>query len=192
MLYDLKNQGHNIHCVLFHYEQRHAKELDYAKRHCDRLKVGFTVLIIPQLRGSELTDGTGGVVIPNRNAIMLSHAVNLAVAAKADTITYACNADDEAVFPDCRMAFVQTFNNLLMMTEIQIEVCAPYIDKKKWWIAGLARELGVPIEDTWSCYRNGKEPCGECPACKKRIEAIGRRNVNPTGQAGYSTWAICR
>lgn len=172
MLYDLHAQGHNIHCVLFHYEQQHFKELDFAKRHCERLKVLFTVLCLPQLRGSELTDGKGGPVVPNRNAIFLSHAVNLAVAAGADTVTYACNADDEAVFPDCRMAFVQTFNNMLRTSEIHVEVCAPYIDKKKWWIGGLAQELKVPLDETWSCYRGGKEPCGECPACKKKNEAI--------------------
>lgn len=172
MLYDLKAQGHNLHCVLFHYEQRHFKELDYAKRHCERLKVLYTLLCLPQLQGSELTDGGGGVVVPNRNAVFLSHAVNVAVAAKADTVTYACNADDETVFPDCRLSFVQAFNAMLKACEIPVEVCAPYVDKKKWWIGGLARELGVPLEDTWSCYRGDKEPCGKCPACLKREEAL--------------------
>lgn len=172
MLYDLFAQGHNLHCVLFHYEQRHAKELDYAKFHCKRLSVLFTVLVLPQLRGSELTDGQGSVIVPNRNAIFLSHAVNIAVAAKADTVTYACNADDETRFPDCQLAFVQAFNAMLKASEVNVEVCAPYIDKAKWWIGGLARELKVPLEETWSCYRGGKEPCGECPACLKRIEAL--------------------
>lgn len=172
MLYDLHAQGHKIHCVLFHYEQRHAKELDYAKRHCQRLNVLFTVLVLPQLRGSELTDGIGGVIVPNRNAIMLSHAVNLAVAAGADCVTYACNQDDDEVFPDCRKAFVDAMNVLVKAAGYNVEICAPYLDKRKWFIGGLGREMGVPLEDTWSCYRSGKEPCGECPACLKRLEAL--------------------
>src|SRR5262245_53986000 len=76
LLYDLVHQGHKIHCLLFHYEQQHFKELDFAKKHCGNLQAPFTVLIMPQLLGSELTDGSGGVVVPNRNASLLSVAVN--------------------------------------------------------------------------------------------------------------------
>lgn len=176
MLYDLKAQGHSIHCVLFNYRQRHLQELEWAKHHCKRMGVLWTTLELPELKGSSLTDGKGGVIVPNRNAVFLSHAVALAVSAKADIVTYACNADDEAVFPDCRMAFVQSFNTMLITAEIPVEVCAPYIDKKKWQIADIGRQLGVNMDETWSCYKGGKIPCGECPACKKREEAFGYVN----------------
>lgn len=192
MLYDLHGQGHNIHAVLFDYKQRHIQELQWAKHHCRILGLMFTTIKIPQLKGSELTAGSGGVVVPNRNAIFLSHAVNLAVAANANTVTYACNSDDEKVFPDCRMAFVQTFNNMLRTSEIQVEVCAPYIDKRKWWIAGLGKEMGIDFSYTWSCYRGGKEPCGECGACLKRKEALADKNVNQSGHLGSSQQDISR
>lgn len=172
MLYDLKGQGHNVHCLMFHYEQRHFKELDYAKRHCERMSVLSTLLLLPQLAGSELTDGVGGIIVPNRNAILLSHAVNLAAVVGADTITYACNKDDEAVFPDCRQAFVDAMNAAIKSAGYTVEICAPYIDKSKAWIARLGSDLGVPLSETWSCYRGGKEPCGECAACRKREEGL--------------------
>lgn len=183
MLYDLVGKGHNVHSVLFNYHQKHVRELEWARHHCNRLGVKFTLLDLPQLRGSELTDGSGGVVVPNRNAIMLSLAVNLAIAAGAETVTYGCNADDEAVFPDCRMAFIQTFNNMLTTQEINVEVCAPYIDKKKWWIVGLGREMGINFDETWTCYSPDKKfieqarccidvPCGKCAACLKRHKAL--------------------
>lgn len=172
MLYDLHAQGHKVHCVLFDYKQRHVQELIWARHHAQRLNLLYTTIEVPQLRGSELTDGRGGVIVPNRNAIFLSLAVNLAVAAKSDTITYACNKDDEEVFPDCRRAFVQAFNHLLLMTRIEVEVCTPYIDKAKWEIAELGLQLGVDFNETWSCYKGGKEPCGKCPACIKRVEAL--------------------
>lgn len=175
MLYDLHAQGHQIHCLMFDYKQRHVQELEWARHHAHRFNLLFTTIEVPQLRGSELTDGKGGVVVPNRNAIFLSLAVNVAVDAGADTITYACNKDDEEVFPDCRRAFVQAFNHLLSMTHIQIEVCAPYMDKSKWEIADLGRQLGVSLEETWSCYRGGKEPCGQCHACLKRQEALAHK-----------------
>lgn len=174
-LYYLKSLGHSIHCLMFDYKQRHVQELQWGKHHCARLGVLYTVLEVPQLKGSQLTDGSGTVIVPHRNAILLALAVNVAICAGADTITFAANADDEAMFYDCRMAFVQAFNQMLLMEEIKVEVCAPFIDKPKWAIADLGRQLGVNMDETWSCYRGGKEPCGECEACKKRKEALAHK-----------------
>ena len=172
MLYDLHTQGHKLHCLLFDYKQRHIQELVWARHHASRLGLLYTTIEIPQLKCSELTDGKGGVVLPGRNSIFLSLAVNLAVEAGANTVTYACNADDEAMFPDCRMSFIESFNAMLKASEIPVEVCAPYVHKAKWQIGDLGKQLGVNFDETWSCYRGGKEPCGECPACLKRKEAL--------------------
>lgn len=174
MLYDMHGKGERVHALLFDYGQKHVQELQWAKHHCHRLKIIYTTSDIPQLHGSELTDGKGGVVVPNRNCIMLSLAVNLAVSAGARTVTYACNADDEAVFPDCRIAFVRAFNEMLQSQEIPVKIQAPYINKSKRWIAKRARELDIPIHETWSCYRGGQKPCGACPACLKLNEALAK------------------
>lgn len=168
MLYDLRQQGHNVHCVLFDYKQQHIRELSFAQHHCRRIGVEFTEIQLPRLGG--LTDESW--IVPNRNCIMLSIAVNLAVQAKAGTVTIGCNKEDEAAFPDCRMAFLQMFNTMLTTAEIHVEVCAPYIDKSKAWIARLASDLSVSLKDIWTCYRSSHEPCGECPACKKLEGAI--------------------
>ena len=163
MLYDLKAQGHSIHCVLFDYKQKHIKELGFAKGHCRRLSVDYTVIELPNLGG--LTDESW--IVPNRNMIMLSLAVNIAVKAKADTVTIGCNKDDEAAFPDCRMAFLQLLNTTLRTAEVGVEVCAPYLDWPKWKIGAKAQEMGIPNSGTWTCYRGGERPCMECPACIK-------------------------
>jgi len=169
MLYDLKQQGHNVHALLFDYKQRHVQELTFAKGHCDRLGVLFTTIELPSLGG--LTDNTHWIV-PNRNCILLSLAVNLAVEAKAETVTIGCNKDDELGFPDCRMAFIQLFNAMLLTSEINVEVCAPYLEYPKWKIADLSKQFGVPSHEIWTCYRGGAKPCGECPACLKLEAAL--------------------
>ncbi len=171
MLYDLRQQGHNVHCLLFDYKQQHVQELTFAKLHCRRLGVLFTVIDLPPLGG--LTDQNW--VVPNRNAIMLSLAVNLAVKAGAESVTIGCNKEDEAGFPDCRQAFIQTFNNMLTTAEMPVEVCAPFLDWPKWKIARLASDLGVPANEIWTCYRGGAKPCGECPACKKLDQAFNTK-----------------
>jgi len=169
MLYDLQQQGHNIHCLMFDYKQRHIQELKFARGHCHRLDVLYTTIELPELGG--LKEETHWIV-PGRNCIFLSLAVNLAVRAQADTVTIGCNKDDEAGFPDCRMAFLQLFNTMLITSGINIEVCAPYLDWPKWKIAGHAREMGVPSSEIWTCYKGGEKPCGECPACKKLNDAL--------------------
>lgn len=173
-LHYLLNQGHKVHNLIIEYGQRHVQETVWAKHHSLKTGCLHTTLSLPQLRGSELTDGTGGVVVPGRNAIFLSHGVNLAVAAGADTVTYFCNADDEAVFPDCRARFVEAYNAMLRASEINIEVCAPFVHMAKWQIGDLGRQMGVNFNETWSCYKGGKEPCGECLACKTREKALSK------------------
>lgn len=168
MLYDLRQQGHNVHCLMFDYKQRHVQELTFAKLHCCRLGVLYTSREIEELGG--LTDESW--IVPFRNAVFLSHAVSEAVRARADTVTIGCNKDDEAAFPDCRMAFLQLFDMLARTAETNVEVCAPYLDKSKAWIARLASDMGVPTNEIWTCYRGGAKPCGECPACKKLEAAL--------------------
>lgn len=177
-LYWLKQEGHPVHCAVIDYKQRHAQETQWAIHHARRMDCLWTTFDLPQLRGSELTDGSGGVVVPARNAIFLSMAANLAVSIGTDTLTFAANKDDESVFPDCRMAFVQTFNNMLTTANIPVQVWAPFLDKSKAWIVSLGRELGVSFNETWSCYRGGIQPCGECLACRKRQEALATLEVN--------------
>lgn len=172
LLYDLLKQGHKVHCALFQYGQKHSQELAFAKGHCRRLGVLFTTLDIPGLRGSQLTDGSGSFVVPNRNAILLSVAANLAQSASAEAVTYACNRDDAESFPDCRPEFVSRLNDTLRTGGCSVEICAPYVDKTKRDIVSIGRNLSVPMYDTWSCYLGGEKPCGLCPACVKREEAL--------------------
>jgi 7-cyano-7-deazaguanine synthase len=36
----------------------------------------------------------------------------------------------------------------------------------------LGLELGVDYAHTWTCYRGGAIPCGECPSCVERAAAF--------------------
>lgn len=172
LLYDLVGQFHKVHCVLFEYGQKHVQELTFAQSHCHRLGCLWTTIELPKLRGSTLTDGKGGVVVPFRNAILLSHAVNLAVDLGAKFVAYGCNKADAEGFPDCRQRFIDAMNATLKASEIDVQIQTPYLDFAKWRIAELARIMGVDLSQTWSCYKGGLEPCGECPACLKRKEAL--------------------
>lgn len=172
-LYDLLSQNCQVHCLLIDYGQKHRRELNFAFRTCVKLNVQQSRLEIPALVGSRLTDGRStSVVVPNRNAVLLSYAVSMAVVARAESVTYACNADDSAEFPDCRPAFVAALNAAVKAAELPVEICAPYIGNTKRQIVKIGESLSVPFEDTYSCYEGGFEPCGQCGACLKRKAAF--------------------
>lgn len=168
LLYDLKQQGHLIHCLLFDYRQRHKQELLWAKHHCLRMGVQFTVMDLPELGG--LTEQSW--IVPNRNATFLSVAVNLACRAKAEAVTIGCNLDDAEMFPDCRPVFIEAMNKAVQAAGYDVEICAPYLQKRKWEIGAIAKDLGVAFDSIWTCYQGGQKPCGECPACQKLKLAI--------------------
>lgn len=168
LLYRLHEQGHKIHCALFDYKQQHAQELTFAKLHCHRLGLLFTTLELPALGG--LTEGSW--IVPNRNAVLLSMAVNLAVKANANTVTIGCNADDAEMFPDCRKPFLDAMNAAIKAAGYEVEICAPFLDWRKWKIGGLAQEIGIRTHEIWSCYVGGAKPCGQCPACQKLNAAM--------------------
>jgi 7-cyano-7-deazaguanine synthase len=112
-------------------------------------------------------------IVPNRNAIFLSVAVNVASQAKADTVTIGCNLDDAEYFPDCRIEFLNSMNAAVKAAGYDVEVCAPYIGKRKWEIGAMARDMGVSVGEVWTCYQpNENGPCGSCPACDKLKKAF--------------------
>lgn len=169
LLYDLVGQGCKVHCVLFDYGQPHVQELTFAKWHCHRLNVLFTTVTLPKLGGLTKKDW----VVPFRNPIMLSIAANIAIQAGAESITIGCNMDDRDQFPDCRWEVMDALNHALKLSGYRhVEICAPYLEKHKWEIGGMAGEMGVPTHEIWSCYRGGPKPCGKCPACKKLAKAL--------------------
>lgn len=141
------------------------------------------------LKGSALTDDTVPVpdghyaaesmkqtVVPNRNAIMLSIAYGVAVAEGADLVAFAAHAGDHAIYPDCRPEFVYMLSSALQegnqWASPRSTIIGPYLDMSKADIAVRAHELGVPIEETWSCYKGGDIHCGTCGTCYERREAL--------------------
>lgn len=51
-------------------------------------------------------------------------------------------------------------------------IYCPFLYSSKADIATLAFEVGVPIHNTWSCYKGGENHCGRCGTCVERLEAI--------------------
>lgn len=131
-------------------------------------------------------------VVPNRNMIMLSIAGGIAVAENANTVLIGVHAGDHAIYPDCRPKFVAAASYTLSLANEGFgafdmhargtAITAPYIHDTKAQIARTAFKLGVPLHETWSCYKGGEIHCGRCGTCVERLEAIDEAReyfVNP-------------
>ena len=64
-----------------------------------------------------------------------------------------------------------------------IDIKTPLVHLSKAQIVSKALELNVPLEHTWSCYKNEDEACGICDSCRLRLN--GFKIANATDPIKY-------
>jgi 7-cyano-7-deazaguanine synthase len=72
---------------------------------------------------------------------------------------------------DCSSAFFDKLGGLLSnYGSVKIEM--PFRDMSKYEVAKLGIKLRAPIGETFSCQASSVIPCGACPNCVDRLEAL--------------------
>jgi 7-cyano-7-deazaguanine synthase len=118
-------------------------------------------------------------VVPNRNMVMLAVATAWAVSAKCEAVAYGCHAGDHTIYPDCRPEFTEAMEGAMLLCDfVPVRLDRPFLHMTKGQIARLGVALGVPYEQTWTCYEGADQPCGKCGACQERAEAFAYAGVN--------------
>lgn len=113
--------------------------------------------------------------VPFRNANLLSMAVSYAEANSCEAVFMGAHSEDFSGYPDCRPEFFEAFEQVVDVgtkPKTKIEILAPFAEWSKTEIAQHGLELGVPFENTWSCYRDEAPACGTCDACAYRLKAF--------------------
>ena len=190
-----KAEGFDCYALSFRYGQRHAAELDAARRVAQSLGAAEHVILDIDLRqfgGSALTsdipvpkdrrlDDTIPVTyVPARNTIFLSFALAWAEVLGARDIFIGVNSLDYSGYPDCRPEYIAAFERMAGLATkagvegSPLEIHAPLVHMSKADIIRKGRELGVDFEMTLSCYDPGPggEPCGRCDACQLRAKGF--------------------
>lgn len=195
--YMMKNEGYEIIAVHFNYEQRtETKELECFHNICDDLNVKEKYVLdldfFKQLGASALTDKNievpiGGVedgvpvtYVPFRNGIFLSMAAAIAEKEGAEVITIGVVEEDSSGYPDCRESYIKSMQesiNLGTKDETHIEIKMPLVHLQKSQIVQEALSLNVPLELTWSCYKNETKSCGVCDSCRLRLGGFAKAGV---------------
>ena len=200
-----KQQGYQIHALSVAYGQRHSSELEAAARVAHMLGVVEHKTVHVDLRsigGSALTadidvpeEGGEGIpvtYVPARNTIMLSIALGWAEVLGSTDIWCGVNAVDYSGYPDCRPAFIESFEKLAnVATKAGVEgagirIHAPLMAMSKADIAREGQRLGVDFTETVSCYQADAQgrACGHCDAC--RLRAQGFREAGLLDPTRYS------
>lgn len=189
VLHQALAEGYDVYPVSFHYGQRHAKELECARAVCESLKLKHQVIdlrsITPLIDNSALTgdievpqgdyapDNLATTVVPNRNMIMLSLAVGYAVNIEAGICFYGAHGGDHVIYPDCRPEFVEAMNAVSQIANLQpVKIHAPFLLDDKASILRRGLDLGLDYSQTWTCYQGEAKACGQCSACRERLEAF--------------------
>ncbi len=200
LLWLAKRDFGKVWALSFNYGQRHAVELRYAEELARMAEVEEHIVVeIPiyrSLKGSALTDEEVEVpkedypqdsppitTVPMRNLNFLAIAAAFADSLGITTLGIGVHALDTP-YPDCRPEFITAAEAAINASSIltakekmRIHVWAPFLGMSKRDIALLGKELGVPYEKTYSCYEGTEPPCGECPTCRQREEAL--REIYP-------------
>ncbi len=181
---------YDVRALTFDYGSKHnEREASAAKEIARRLNIPLSTIKLPFVNdlfksdllksGGEIPEGhyedlsMRSTVVPFRNGIMLSIAVGYAESFDAKTVLYAAHAGDHAIYPDCRPDFLKAMAEAGRLgTYLEVEVKDPFITMSKKEIVELGRELKVPFEFTYSCYKGGELHCGKCGSCVERKEAF--------------------
>lgn len=189
-----------VYALSFAYGQKHARELEMAAwqaraagviRH-EMVDISFMAGLTQG--GSALTDPAIDVpaldslsesqlrqpptYVPNRNMILLSLAAAWAESLGAQSVYYGAQAQDRYGYWDCTTDFVDRLNDVFLLNRaLGVTIRAPFAMMPKSEVVCEGIRLGVDYSKTWSCYRGGARPCGDCPTCIERQRAFETANI---------------
>ncbi len=209
------HEGFDVHALSVRYGQRHAVELEAARRVAERLGIQRHVIVDLDLRafgGSALTADMAvpkdtplaeigaripPTYVPARNTIFLSLALAWAETLGAHDIFLGANALDYSGYPDCRPEYLEAYVRMAdLATRAGVEegsrlrIHTPLLRLTKAEIVTRGVALGLDYGMTSSCYDPAADgaACGRCEACLLRLKGVAEAGLpDPAGdQAAHA------
>ena len=198
------HEGFDVHALSVRYGQRHAVELEAARRVAERLGIRRHVIVDLDLRafgGSALTADVPipkdtplaeigarvpATYVPARNTIFFSLALAWAETLGARDIFFGANALDYSGYPDCRPEYLEAYARMADLATragveegVRLRIHAPLLRLTKAEIVARGVALGLDYGMTSSCYDPAADgaACGRCESCILRLKGFAEAGV---------------
>lgn len=185
LAYDLIDQNKSVLPIFLDYGQ-HFKE-----RELDSLLKVLPKTLKPHLRVVNISDifeyspskmiiepnlwtehiSSDDLYLPYRNLLFLSIASSIAQSENIKEVYAAFINSNHAKEIDCSKDFFDKLGSILNEFGT-VDICLPYRELSKADVINKGIELNVPMALTYSCQANSEVPCGVCPNCVDREDAI--------------------
>jgi 7-cyano-7-deazaguanine synthase len=206
-----KAEGFEPFALSFRYGQRHAAELEAARRVAAAAGVARHVIAdidlgvfggsaltadidVPKDRAvEEMGEGIPITYVPARNTIFLSFALAYAEVLGSADVFIGVNALDYSGYPDCRPEYIEAYEKMANLAtragvegQARLRVHVPLIQLTKAQIIQRGLELGVDYSLTLTCYDPAPDAaaCGHCDSCLLRLKGFAEAGV--TDPARYT------
>jgi 7-cyano-7-deazaguanine synthase len=189
-LFWAKRQYSHVEAITFKYNQRHAREIESARKIAALAQVPHEVIDLgPMFQGTspltnpdrqvhqyaraeELPGGLEDTFVPGRNILFLAVAANRAYVLNCEDLLIGVSEEDFGGYPDCRQTFIQSMEVALSTgLDRPIKIKAPLMHLNKKKTVELAISLPGCLEAlsySTTCYNGVFPPCGSCHACLLR------------------------
>jgi len=198
------HEGFEVHALSVRYGQRHAVELEAARRVAERLGIRRHVIVDLDLRafgGSALTADVPvpkdtplaeigaripATYVPARNTIFLSLALAWAETLGARDLFFGANALDYSGYPDCRPEYLEAYARMADLATragveggVRLRIHAPLLRLTKAEIVARGVALGLDYGMTSSCYEPAADgaACGRCESCLLRLKGFAEAGM---------------
>lgn len=205
-----RQQGFCLYALTFDYGQRHAVEIEAARKVAAAFRVERHLVVrtdLTDIGGSALTSSLAVpenrqleqirrdipvTYVPARNTIFLSYALAWAEVEAACDIFIGANVVDYSGYPDCRPEYLEAFAHMAnlatkaaVQNQVRYRIHAPLLHWNKAEIIRQGIALGVDYGITHSCYNPQRGlACGRCDSCYLRQKGFAEAGVtDPTRYA---------
>jgi 7-cyano-7-deazaguanine synthase len=188
-LYWAKEKFSEISAITFNYFGRLVQEKRAAARLVKAADINDLIEIdLPfvkeagdfysgRFKNPDSSAGESSSYVPARNLIFYSITAHYAEYLGAKWIIGGHNLHDAEFFKDASKSYIDKINRLfkegcILCSDQAYQILLPLAEMNRKQIIRLAIKLNAPIELTWSCHREGSVHCGNCYACRQRVEAF--------------------
>ena len=182
-----------VYALSFFYGQKQSLELERAELTCSKLGIKHKLIDISFLGeivapvSSNVKASTIAVptlaealahpqppsYVPYRNLILSSIACSFAESNNAEYVFNSVQSIDDYNYWDTTIEFFDALNLATTKNRVTpVKISIPFAKLMKYQEIGIGNALGVPYEDSLSCYQPDPAgvSCGVCPTCAERIK----------------------